>query len=363
MRLNPWTPIAAMILVLGHSTIWAAGTKEPPKASSWVEYRPGGDALCGRGEDYAFFVHHGNSTKVLIDFIGGGACWNAENCSVDDATFVDSVNHLRRETQQGKMRGFYDKSNESNPFKDWTHILVPYCTGDIHWGANDVTYQPDNGPSFKIHHRGGINAKAVLDWVETHAQAEAQQVMVTGCSAGSYGSIYWTPQIRRIFPGAQIAQLGDSGAGITTKEFTDTTIDSWRAATMAPTWIPGLDPRRVDWKTLRIEDIYQRIGAYYPEVTLTQFNTASDTTQAWFFSQMGGEEGEWGGRMRRSVQAISGTTPNFRYYLGAGIEHCIIPNDSFYATVNSDVSFSAWFKAVAAGERVNNVVCDHCVSP
>ena len=36
--------------------------------------------------------------------------------------------------------GFYDHDNAENPFKDWYHVIIPYCTGDIHWGDAVTTY-------------------------------------------------------------------------------------------------------------------------------------------------------------------------------------------------------------------------------
>jgi len=41
-----------------------------------------------------------------------------------------------------KWPGIADHSNAANPVKEWTHIYVPYCTGDLHWGDKDVLQEP-----------------------------------------------------------------------------------------------------------------------------------------------------------------------------------------------------------------------------
>ena len=54
-------------------------------------------------------------------------------------TLVDTISFQIRESS------FYDKSHPDNPIKNWHHIVIPYCTGDIHWGNNDKLYTKENG--------------------------------------------------------------------------------------------------------------------------------------------------------------------------------------------------------------------------
>ena len=46
----------------------------------------------------------------------------------------------------------------------------------------------------KIHHRGAVNAGAATQWVAENFP-EAETVLVTGCSAGSYGSVFWASKL------------------------------------------------------------------------------------------------------------------------------------------------------------------------
>ena len=47
-----------------------------------------------------------------------------------------------------------------------------YCTGDVHLGDRDAPYTVSNDQGekrqFTIHHRGQVNAMAVLKWVQAN---------------------------------------------------------------------------------------------------------------------------------------------------------------------------------------------------
>ena len=143
----------------------------------WNEILPGGDTICSRGTEFAYYVHPGTTNKVIIDFIGGGACWNSLTCSVADSIFSDSVEGVRAVVRAGVGIGIYDREREENPFKDWTHIIIPYCTGDIHWGNQTTTYG-EGDRAVTINHRGAVNTRAVLDCVRQYRGSE--QIFVTG---------------------------------------------------------------------------------------------------------------------------------------------------------------------------------------
>jgi hypothetical protein len=321
----------------------------------WIEYPTGGDTLCARGEAYSFFVYPGASDKVIVDFIGGGACWDAETCDVDTATFTDSVEALREQAREG-LQGVYDKRNPANPYRGWTHVVVPYCTGDVHWGQADVTYTRANGTSFTIHHRGSVNTQAVIDWVKANYPHPAN-MLVTGCSAGSYGSVYYTPHLREAFPSANLRQLGDAGAGILTPEFREQGLVQWNVAAAAPSWIPTLDPAHVDYKTLTLTEYYRRAAAYYPDVTFAQYNTAYDFIQRLFYVRMGGDPDLWSGQMYDSIDGIHRTAPNFRSYIAGGDAHCATVVDDFYDVTADGVPLKSWVGDLVSGREPGNVRC------
>src|SRR5687767_11085004 len=146
--------------------------------------------VCADGSPFRFFVHPGDPAKLLVEFEGGGACWDDASCAVDIYSRRVQADPGQAE-QRGQLVGIYDRRNPENPFRDWTHVYIPYCTGDLHWGSIDKTYTGSSGP-FVVPHRGAINATAALSWASENVPAP-RQVFVTGCSAGGYGSIFWAP--------------------------------------------------------------------------------------------------------------------------------------------------------------------------
>ncbi|MCA9542655.1 MAG: hypothetical protein KC620_27350, partial [Myxococcales bacterium] len=120
-----------------------------PPASTWIAIEPGGDTICSRGTDYRFFVRGGDPHRVIIDFQGGGACWDASTCSSAGSLFSEEVGQLSTFTgylDSGVLGGIFDDAGE---FADWTIVHVPYCTGDVHWGNARAEY----GPGLAIEHR------------------------------------------------------------------------------------------------------------------------------------------------------------------------------------------------------------------
>jgi hypothetical protein len=324
-----------------------------PLPGGWEEHRPGGRTLCARGEEFAFFVNPGRTDRLIIDFIGGGACWNAETCAEESATFTDSVDALRDTADQG-LEGVYDRTNPDNPYRDWTHVVVPYCTGDVHWGDADVTYRRANGSEFMIHHRGAVNATAVLDWVAANLPAP-ERTLVTGCSAGSYGSIYWTPAVRALFPNTSLVQFGDAGVGVLTPDFQRNSFPLWNVTAHAPRGIPGLDPDDTDWGTLQLSDVYKLMAAHDPATRYSQFTTAEDLIQTIFYIRMGGRARDWTPRMYGLIDDIHATTSGFSSFVGAGDMHCGTVTNDFFSYETNGTYLKDWLGALMAGEAVPDV--------
>lgn len=325
----------------------------------WNELKPGGDTLCARGAPFSFFVSKGTSDKVVVDFIGGGACWNGINCSKESPTFSDSTDDLRRREQEG-LTGVYDHTDDRNPLKDWTHVVIPYCTGDIHWGHNDVTYKNRTGEEFVIHHRGAVNAAAVVQWVKDNFAAP-KKLLSTGCSAGAYGSIYWTPALREAFPDTQFMQFADAGVGVITDSFFKNSFPNWNPIANGPTWVPGLEA--ANWPKLSVVDLYSNVSRKYPDIRLGQYSAAYDGVQTFFYEIMGGDGADWSGMMYQHLRDISVNDSSFRYYVAPGEDHCVIPYERMYTINSNGVSFSDWLNRYINGQAVNNVECNDCQAP
>jgi len=329
---------------------------------------PGGDTICSRGTPFRYFVNPGTVNKVVIDFAGGGACWNKLTCSVAGAIFNEEApdeNFIKAAMEANLLSGIYDRENPDNPFKDWYLIHVPYCTGDIHWG--NATH--DYGDDLVIEHKGFVNVTAVLEWMYANFEAP-EQIFVTGCSAGSYGAIVHSAFIANHYPDTEIAVLGDSGTGVITDSFFSESFPNWNAQASLPEWIPSL--AEADVFDLDITDIYTEISNSFPQHRFSQYTTAFDSNQEFYFTAMGGEEGNWNLTSVGYLENIRSKTDNFRYYLMHGEVHCITPYDIFYTNKVGDNSFLDWLNDFIHGEDLpddvacqgddclNDPVCDLC---
>lgn len=345
-----------------NSTSTETGTQSGPKlpaglAEGWNEIKPGGDTICSRGSEYAYWVRPGTVNKVIIDFIGGGACWNALTCGFADQIFSDSVDNVREAVEANDPHGIYDHEKAENPFKDWYHVIVPYCTGDIHWGDAVQTYSAGTAQEVKINHKGAVNARAVLSWVYENFSAP-EQILVTGCSAGSYGSALWSADVMKHYPGAQVLQFGDSGAGIITPEFFKDSFPMWNAAAAFPQDIPELDPSKVDITGMALPDLYAGIANHYPQHWMSQYNTIRDENQVFYFTAMGGSGvDEWSEKMVSSIDEIEERAVTFDSFIAPGEQHCIVLFDNFYTVSANGVKLVTWLTDKVNGKTVESTRC------
>jgi hypothetical protein len=330
----------------------------PDLEEGWTELAGGGETICSRGDPYAYFVRKGTVNKVVIDFIGGGACWDAVTCGFAGAIFEETVDSVRDRIQGGEPEGFYDDQNPDNPFKDWYHVVVPYCTGDVHWGNSVQTYKgKTKKEDVTINHKGAVNSRAVLDWVFANFAAP-EQVLVTGCSAGSYGSAMWSAWVMDHYQDSEVFQFGDSGAGIITEEFFQDSFPAWQAEDAFPAFIPELDPKKVDILTTALPDLYAGIANFFPDRWMSQYNTTFDENQFFYYSVMGGGTvDEWSEQMLTSISEIEKRAPNFSAFIAPGEQHCIVPYDNFYTVQADGVLLVDWLAQMIGEGSVESVKC------
>ncbi len=334
------------------------GPTSPPRAgilslpSGWNTLEPGGETTCARGDPFKYLVRPGTVNRLVVEFRGGGACWSAATCAPGVELFQETV------SEDPMTTGIYDHENPDNPFRDWHHVYIPYCTGDIHWGDHVATYG-EGSSAVTVRHKGAVNVRAALDWVYANVPAP-EKIFVTGCSAGAYGSILWSAHLREHYKDASVVQFADSGAGIITEAFFEDSFPSWKPEGVYPTWIPGFDPSEL----AKLFVLYEKVGAHYPDMRLSQYNTVQDDDQIFFFNAMGGGGAEaWSDAMRASIAHIEASTPSFRSFLAPGSDHCILWRPEFYSVESGGTRLVRWLDALVNGEPPQSVACDSCGSP
>ena len=328
--------------------------------------------ICSRGTPYVFFAKRGTVNKLVVYYQGGGACWNYGTCKLPTyKVYADPVD----DNPNNAHSGFADLNDPRNPFRDWNSVMIPYCTGDIHWGDNAVDYEL-NGDTLHIEHRGAVNARVVEKWARDHFVLP-DEVFVTGSSAGAYGAIANAPwHMEYAWPSSQFAVVGDAGNGVITQDFLVDDLQNWGLEKNLPSWIPALEGR--DLASLSIVDAYVESARYYPWNRFATFTTAYDGGsggQTGFYNIMlndGNPVGalvwwtascQWNAVMRAQNQATYSRAPaNFRYYIGTGSRHTMWGWPGVYEDVTGGVPpLVDWIGAmVDDGPGWQNVECQDC---
>ena len=337
-----------------------------PAMEELITVEPGGDTICSRGTPYRFFVRGGDPERIVFDFAGGGACWDARTCSVQDAIFSPEApeqSDIEAYYDQMKTAGIYDQSNADNPVQGWTFVHLPYCTGDVHWGNALGVY--DDGDVL-VEHRGLVNARTALAWA-FERYPKVKEIFITGCSAGAYGSIGHSAWIADYYDrvggleNTKVSVLADSGAGIISDDFFMDSFPNWRAEASIPEWIETLSKRNIF--ELDITDLYIEVAKTYPGARFAQYNSAYDADQEFFYEAMGGDPSEWSPKMLSSIDKIRNNTANFRSYIAPGPVHCIHPYGMMYQRKLADTNYTSWLKELISGETLpEDVSCtgDEC---
>ncbi len=336
--------LIALLLVglLASATSWTLA-QDDLAAGEWNRIVPGGETTCAYGEDYSFFVRPGDAGKLMIHFQGGGACWNSGNCR--DGAFKSFDSSVVEDELALYNFGIFDLENAENPAKEFTQVVVTYCTGDVHTGNATVTYD-----DLEIQHKGRVNAEAVLAWVyENYPNPE--EVFVNGCSAGAYGSIFFAPSIFEHYADARHTQLGDAGVGVAADGWTG--LEDWGLFEGLDTYFP--DVAGVSPAEFTINLLYEDAGVRFPDANFAQYTAAEDNVQTLFYTVQGGNMDDWAWLAQENFTRLQTNMDNFASFTSAGDLHCIIPLPEFYTYETEGVRVVDWVAELMTGQTVPSV--------
>ncbi|MGQ9888118.1 MAG: pectin acetylesterase-family hydrolase [Aggregatilineales bacterium] len=356
--------VCAFVLIAAAPFAAAQDDALPPlgdlEPGVWTSIAPGGDTVCSNGTPYQFFARPADPEKLLVFFNGGGACWFAQICDVASGqiTYVPFADLPQNTPETGG--GIFDLDNPENPFADYSMVFVPYCTADVHLGGGPTVYEipaSDSAPAREvaIFHNGFANAMAALNWVFDNFDAP-DKIFVTGSSAGAIPSPIYTGIIAERYPEAAIVQLGDGAGGYRSRQ-SQVVFNAWHTLDILPDW-PELAGETAD--TLTFEDFYIAAAKRHPDIMFAQYNTAEDEVQYTFLGLLGETDVSLSEKIEANLADIAAEVDNFRYFTAGGTVHTILRLPQFYTFAANGVRVRDWVAALAAGELVENVVCQAC---
>ncbi len=315
-----------------------------PAANTWTSFDiPGTKCIDGTPASFALNVVPG-STKLVIYLEGGGACFNDQCESL----------HTWGPDLPGSA-GIFDRSNTANPVRDWSMVYVPYCSGDVYSGQAETML----GGKLR-HFYGYSNVRAFLERI-VPAFPNTTQVLLTGISAGGFGSSINYPQTQRAFGTVPVALIDDSGPPMSKAVYPDCLQQIWKTVWRLDRTVLAECGADCDDPMSFSEDYFAHIRATFPNMKGGLFSTMSDQTIR-SFAGFGWTDGyNMCGESSVAVPAATYqaglneirtkamASPGFGTYYVTGTGHTRIWVNGFYTTTVGSTTLPQWVAGVLAG--------------
>lgn len=361
-RLTLLTVLAASTLGCGSPE--PADTVSPPApegisqlGQGWTEFTPGGQTTCSDGSAYKFFVRPGDPEKLMVYFQGGGGCWTRQTCDPNlQPTYTVNI----AEDFKPWPFGVFNFENPDNPFRDYSVVMAPYCTGDVHLGASDTVYPPEDEGQvpITIHHQGRANAQAVLDWTYANVTSP-KEVFVTGSSAGAIPSPFYAALVADQYPNAHIAHLGDGAGGYRRMNGDSRPDEQWGTFDFLNTEA-GFETVSPDG--FNYEQLYIAAAKAHPDILFAEYDAAQDAVQKRFLALSGAKDVDLMQALQANHADITAAAENFRAFISGGDSHTILLRPEFYSYGTQGTAIRDWVAGLAAHASTANVTCVECAS-
>lgn len=163
-------------------------------------------AVCGDGLPYSVFIDKNVKSKnLLIEFMGGGVCWNFDTCyGLNIKTWMHPIVEAPLYSYLTSDIWLYS----DHPFKNDSAIYLPYCTGDVFSADHKAAYA-----GLSAYHQGYRNVLLTLSYLKQKQIinfAQTERLTVWGASAGAIGALVHLKNIEPYFTKAKKIALIDS---------------------------------------------------------------------------------------------------------------------------------------------------------
>ncbi|KAK7360572.1 hypothetical protein VNO77_02578 [Canavalia gladiata] len=182
---------------------------------TYVESAVAKGAVCLDGSPPAYHFDKGSGAGInnwIVHFEGGGWCNNVTTCLAKRDTRLGSSKKMDKTLS---FSGFFSNGKKFNPdFYDWNRIKVRYCDGSSFTG--DVAAVD---PATNLHFRGARIFAAVIEDLLAKGMKNAQNAIISGCSAGGLASILNCDRFKSLLPATtKVKCLADAGYFINVKD-------------------------------------------------------------------------------------------------------------------------------------------------
>ncbi|GKU95978.1 hypothetical protein SLEP1_g9265 [Rubroshorea leprosula] len=172
-------------------------------------------AVCLDGSPPAYHWDRGFGSGInswLVHLEGGGWCNNVTACLERKNTHLGSSKKM---AEQLPFSGILCNRPQCNPeFYNWNRVKVRYCDGSSFTG--DVAAI---NPATNLHFRGARVWLAVMEDLLAKGMRNAENAILSGCSAGGLASILHCDSFQALLPlGTKVKCLSDAGYFINVKD-------------------------------------------------------------------------------------------------------------------------------------------------
>lgn len=168
-------------------------------------------AVCGDGLPYSVFVDpKANSKNLLVEFMGGGVCWDFDTCYGVDFNGINFRTWMHPLIEVP----FYSYMTSDmwlvsdHPFTKDSAIYLPYCTGDVFSADHQANY--DGVPANHQGYRNILMTFAYLKQKNMINFSKIERLTVWGASAGGIGAFVHLRNIEPYFQRANKIAIIDS---------------------------------------------------------------------------------------------------------------------------------------------------------
>ncbi|MBX3232230.1 MAG: hypothetical protein KIT84_19050 [Labilithrix sp.] len=304
------------------------------------------------------------SKKVLVFMMGGGACFDGQTCAIADRAL--SANHANAEdfatwsTTDGKS-AVMNRERPENPFRDWNYVYVPYCSGDTFAGANPAGFKGRPQVGFK-------NVAAYLPRVVSTFR-DADQLVLTGMSAGGYGAAYNFVQVQKAFHWLDVTMIDDSGPPLSSDFTTPCLQQKWKQTWLMEETSPVEGPFPLGFDRTSgvagpgLKALVKEVIAKHPKNKFAFVSHEHDLVMRYFHgighTRSCGAPGLLSAQFfadgLRDIRTID--SPNFSTFYGPGSGHTYFTkDDAMYGATADGVALTEWLRQlVTTGDEAKRV--------
>jgi len=232
---------------------------------------PGGQTRCisNNKPEYAFQVVPGRLDKLFLLFDGGGAVWNKLSWELNAA----NKTRVKAVQLHGLLR--HGPKSERNPLRDYTLVLVQYCSGDLHSG--DATASFKDEADDPIIQTGYHNTMAAIQWAKENVNPQLDAFVISGMSAGALATALWSRHLLSEFHYRHATVIADSYLGVLPPTFQSLIFQVWGICHLQ--LLSPAQAQKCNSKGLSLPDLMDEAIRDHPNVAFASVSSKYDWAQ------------------------------------------------------------------------------------